>query len=447
MLIDDATLRDLEILPPPGGRGQSLWALVDRTRSRAGREHLRASLLAPCASMDEILERQAAHRALGETRAAVRALLEQIDGDGIERYLGSTWHLPGDTPLMRRLAYRLWAPAWFAQYLSYVGPGRVLTLAMLRAARDLQALLGDSRASRLQAVAAELRDLLADPLVAAVIAAGRRTDRSSLVGFDQATRGVAAMALRRILDVVGRIEAMWCLAAATVEHRWTYPRAGEALAVRGLVHPFLGAAAVPIDLELAAGVRVCFVTGPNMAGKSTFLKAVAIALLLAHAGCGVPAANLVFPPSAAIFSSIQIADDLGRGESFYLAEVRRVGALAAAVREHGAVLGLIDEPFRGTNVHDAAEATLAVVSRLREHPAALIFVASHLAELASSIAADDRIRLLHFSADVDGAAVRFDYQLRDGVSTQRLGMVLLEREGVLALLDAPAAHVSATTGA
>jgi DNA mismatch repair protein MutS len=435
MIIDDATLRDLEILPPPGGRGPSLWALIDRTRSRAGRQHLRASLLAPCASIDEILARQAAHRAVGERRLAIRARLEQIDGDGIERYLGSTWHLPGHTPLLRRIADRVWAPAWFEQYLAHVGPGRLLTLAMLGAARDLQAQLGECRVAHLQDVAAELSGQLDEPVVAAVIAAGRRTDRSSLVAFDHAARGVAAPVLRRILDVVGRVEALWCLAAATVEHGWTYPRAGDHLAVRGLVHPLLGAAAVPLALTLDAGVRVCFVTGPNMAGKSTFLKAIAIAVLLAHAGCGVPAADLVFPPAAALFSSIQIADDIGRGESFYLAEVRRVGALAAAVREHGAVLALIDEPFRGTNVHDAAEATLAVVSRLREHPAALVFVASHLAELASSIATDDRIRLLHFSADVAGAEVRFDYQLRDGVSTQRLGMVLLEREGVLALLD------------
>jgi DNA mismatch repair protein MutS len=443
MRLDDGTLRDLDILQPPGGRGPSVWALVDRTRSRAGREHLRASLLAPSGSTAEILERQAAHRALSATAPRVGACLAQVDGDGIERYLGSTWHLPGDKPAMERLAARLWAPPWFRQYTDYVGAGRILVLAALGGAGDVAAQLAACGAPSLIDLAATLRQHLDHPAVRALVDAASGTGSAALVRFDQAARREAAPALRALLDAVGRIEAMWSLASATVEHGWTYPSPGPALAVRGLVHPFLGAAAVPIDLGLEPVVRVCFVTGPNMAGKSTFLKALAIAMLLAHAGCGVPAAAMTFPTLQAVFSSIQIDDNLAGGESFYLAEVRRVRALAEAIGEHGAVLALIDEPFRGTNVHDAAEATLAVLSRLRQQPSALVFVASHLAELASSVAADARVRLLHFSADVEGGVVRFDYQLREGVSTQRLGMVLLEREGVLALLDAPAKAISA----
>lgn len=106
---------------------------------------------------------------------------------------------------------------------------------------------------------------------------------------------------------------------------------------------------------------MCFVTGPNMAGKSTFLKAVAIAVLLAQAGCGVPASSMEFAPAGAIFSSVNIVDNVNAGESFYLAEVRRIAALARALHENGSVLAIVDEPFRGTNVPDAAEATLAIV--------------------------------------------------------------------------------------
>ena len=96
---------------------------------------------------------------------------------------------------------------------------------------------------------------------------------------------------------------------------------------------------------------------------------------------------------------------------------------------------MIDEPFRGTNVHDAAEATLAVITRLAAHPAALVLVASHVAEVAPAILDDHRIAFFCFAADVTGERPRFDYRLRDGVSEQRLGMILLRQEGVLERLE------------
>jgi DNA mismatch repair ATPase MutS len=242
--------------------------------------------------------------------------------------------------------------------------------------------------------------------------------------------------LQELLERAGTVEAMWSMAVATVEHGWSYPTPGRRLAVCGLRHPFLGSRGVPNDLQLTDDARVCFVTGPNMAGKSTFLRAVATAMLLAHAGCGVPATSMMFPVVSAIFSSIQILDNVSTGESFYLAEVRRIKALATALQNGAPGLAVVDEPFRGTNVHDAAEATLAVITRLAAHPRALVFIASHIAEIAPAIAVDARIRLLHFSANVTAEQPTFDYRLRDGVSTQRLGMMLLKQEQVLDLLGA-----------
>jgi hypothetical protein len=86
------------------------------------------------------------------------------------------------------------------------------------------------------------------------------------------------------------------------------------------------------------------------------------------------------------------------------------------------MLAVLDEPFRGTNVHDATEASLGVISRLVAHPGALVFVATHLAEVATALRDDPRVQFLCFSADLAGDRPVFDYRLRDGVSTQRLGM-------------------------
>ncbi len=172
-----------------------------------------------------------------------------------------------------------------------------------------------------------------------------------------------------------------------------------------------------------------------MAGKSTFLKAVGVAMVLAQIGSGVPAAAMEFPPVRTVFSSVQIADSLSTGESFYLAEVRRIRGLAEAVRDYGSAVAVVDEPFRGTNVHDATEATLAVMRRLAGHPLVVTIVASHLGEIGPLVANDPRILSLHFAADLSDESPRFDFQLRDGVSHQRLGMLLLEQERVLELLE------------
>jgi len=436
MVVDAGTLRDLDVFDSATPRGTTVWSLVDRTRSRAGREHLRRRLVESAGPAPAIQERQRAHRALA-AMSGIGTTLQAVDGDGVERYLTSTWHLPDVRGGATRLADRLWAPAWFRQYLDDVENGQARVSGTLRAADDLRRRVEDSEAGELRAIGAALASELGHADVREVLALGRGGSRAARLAFVQRARGTARPRLRAILDAVGQLEAIWSLASVTAERGWTYPTPSSRLEVRGLVHPFLGDRAVANDLALADGVRVAFLTGPNMAGKSTFLKAIAVALLLAHAGCGVPAAAMTFPAAGALFSSVHIADDLDRGESFYLAEVRRVRALAQALRDHGSVVAVIDEPFRGTNVHDAAEATLAVIARLAAHPGALVFVASHLAEVVPALADDPRVRLLHVAAEVQGEAVRFDYRLRDGVSTQRLGMVLLRQEGVLELLEAP----------
>lgn len=169
--------------------------------------------------------------------------------------------------------------------------------------------------------------------------------------------------------------------------------------------------------------------------SSTFLKAIAVAVLLAHVGSGVPVTSMEFVPVGTVFSSVQIVDNLSAGESFYLAEVRRIGALATALADHGSAIAVIDEPFRGTDVHDAAEATLALIKRLAAHPAALVLAASHVGEVASGLRDDARIALFYFAADITGDRPRFDDLLREGVSDQRLGMTLLQQEGILERLE------------
>ena len=435
MPIDPATLHDLDVLSTSTPRGPTLFGLVDRTRTRAGRDALRQRLVAPGESAEHILALQRAHQLLAADAASYRVTLDRVNSDSVERYLNSNWQLPSARPALTRVVDRLWRPRWFRQYLREVENGQFRIVSLLRAATDLSRALSIAEADVLRDSGATLEAHLSKPEAQTLIGLGTRQSTSAQVAFDQVARDAAKPLLLAIICCVATIEAMWSLGVATAEHQWSYPHPGSQLRTTGLFHPFLGRGAVANDLHLDDRTRVCFVTGPNMAGKSTFLKAVGVAVLLAHAGCGVPAVSMEFATVRTIFSSVQIVDNLSAGESFYLAEVRRIRSLAVAIHDHGSALAVLDEPFRGTNVHDAAEATLAVISRLLAHPAALVFIASHLAEIVASLVDDPRVCLLHFSADVTSERPLFDYQLRDGISTQRLGMTLLKQEGVLDLLE------------
>jgi len=360
-------------------------------------------------------------------------VISRANCDRVEDYLHLAWQLPDDMRGPGPLIGRVW-PKWYRDYLQDARRGRQDVVSSLDAAAELSGRLSLARAETLRQAAKEIGELLARPDAQELLRLDRKRSMKSLVAFDQLARGRAKALLSDLVARVGTIEAIWSMAAATLEHGWSYPVPGCQLLVNRLRHPFLDPDGVPNDLQLNDDTHVCFVTGPNMAGKSTFLKAVAMSMILAHAGCGVPAASMTFPVMGATFSSVQILDNVSGGESFYLAEVRRIKALATVLQDGAATFAVVDEPFRGTNVHDAAEATLAVITRLAGHSRALVFVASHIAEIAPSMARDPRIRLLHFAADTTTGHLTFDYRLRDGVSTQRLGMTLLKQEQVLDLL-------------
>lgn len=435
MYLDKSTLRDLDIFAAASG-DLTIFSMLDRTRTEAGRHHLRLRVTQPVDTAAEILALQDAHRAIASDLEAIRSEIDRADLDGVTRYLGSRWTLPSAMQWPIRLLSHAWLGVRYPAYLNDVAEGQRQVRAMLRAADNLARRFADLSNPVLSQLCRELAGHLDSRECKSLLQLP--TEGSSRLVFDGRARGAARKQLLTIVDLLAQLEALWSVAAATVEHAWEFPIAGHSLSIRGLKHPFLRHTAVANDLELDEAIRVCFVTGPNMAGKSTFLRAVMIALLLAHIGCGVPAQSMTFAPVRGLFSSINIVDNIVGGESYFLAEVRRIGSLAATLRQHGSVVAVLDEPFRGTNVHDAGEATMGVVLRLAQHRDSVTFIASHLAEIGPAMANDPRIRFLHFAANVDGGAPIFDFTVRNGLSDQRLGMMLFRQEGVLDLLDSMA---------
>jgi MutS domain V len=260
---------------------------------------------------------------------------------------------------------------------------------------------------------------------------------ASLEGW-QRTAGRRA---RRWLMALGEIEALAALAVLRFENPgWCLPEvaAGQPeLAARDLGHPLLPAARrMGNDVSVGPAGTFLLVTGSNMSGKSTLLRAIGINAVLAQAGGPACAASLRLPP-VRLATSILVEDSLASGVSFFLAELLRIKGVVAAAAEaetRGAVvLYLLDEVLRGTN---SAERQIAVRRVLRHLLArgALGAVSTHDLDLAAGAGIADAARPVHFRETLtpgpDGPRMTFDYRLRPGPATTTNALELLRQVGL-----------------
>lgn len=237
----------------------------------------------------------------------------------------------------------------------------------------------------------------------------------------------------RWLDAYAEAEALGALAgvASRDPGGTTFPDlAGDALLdADALGHPLLPpGGAVRNSVRLARG-EVVVVTGSNMAGKSTFLRAVGVAAAMAWAGAPVTAARCRVAPVRP-FTSMRVGDALQEGVSTFYAEVRRLRRLLDAVEAEGPpVLVLIDEMYRGTNNRERLAGARALVRVLAGADAASL-VATH--DLALTRLADEvpAVRNAHFREQAVGGELRFDYRLREGPCPTTNALLIMADAGL-----------------
>ena len=431
--LDDQTLRELEIFDDTRG-GPGLCGLLDRTRTRLGSRILRRKLRSPFVEICDIL---AAQRDLAFLRASpvpvpfTEALLCGVDRYANSRIEIAQWDRPGSRLASIRRALR------FSDVRNELvrGVADAAELARCAGAYCHAQLHGNPDGPLWQL----LRDVAA--AAAAVEAASRGHGASvwSAVRCDARLRETRRGELERLVSGAAELDALTALASFGVDRGYCVPEVADAeprFAAEGLHHPLLE---TPVGNELILGSdgHVIFLTGPNMAGKTTFLKSVGTAQLLAQVGALAPAQVLRITPVDSLFTALNTADDLTAGVSYYLAEVRRMKQAAELVAGSRRSLVLIDEAFRGTNVLDATEATRLVVTGFGAVGGCTCLFASHLASLGPDLAALGVV-LKSFAGEIRDGVASFDHRIRDGFSDQRFGLHLLEQEGVLKLLASAA---------
>ena len=247
--------------------------------------------------------------------------------------------------------------------------------------------------------------------------------------------------LPRWFAALGEFEALSALAWLAHDNpAWAFPSIEEGtgrLAGEALGHPLLPAARrVDNDVEVGPPGACLLVTGSNMSGKSTLLRAVGLNVVLAQAGGPVCARRLSMPPVAP-FTSMRVQDSLEEGVSYFMAALRRLKQLVSEAERARAggplLLYLLDEILQGTNTAERQVAVRRIMAHLLELPA-VGAVTTHDLELANAPELAGRCTAVHFGEGVatEGEKVRlsFDYRLRPGVATSRNALKLLELVGL-----------------
>jgi hypothetical protein len=248
----------------------------------------------------------------------------------------------------------------------------------------------------------------------------------------------AGRSARAWLDAVGTFEALTALAALAHDNPgWARPEQaspGAALQAKGLGHPLIPPAArVDNDVTVGPPGTFLFVTGSNMAGKSTLLRAIGTNVVLAQAGAAVCARSLRLPPLE-LWTSIRVVDSLERGVSFFLAELRRLHRVVEAARGRGPELCyLLDEVLQGTNTAERQVAARRVIRHLVAS-GAIGAVTTHDLTLAESPEMLAIARPVHLRetlvGDGDRPVMTFDYRLREGVATSTNALRLMAMVGL-----------------
>jgi len=239
--------------------------------------------------------------------------------------------------------------------------------------------------------------------------------------------------LQRIASGIAQIDTLTALAAHAVRNNWCMPQLvdepcltiveGRHPVVENQIERFIAN-----DCRMSNDRRLLLITGPNMGGKSTFMRQVALITLLAYVGSYVPAASATIGPIDRIFTRIGASDDLAGGRSTFMVEMTESAAILNGATEHSLVL--MDEVGRGTSTFDGLALAWAIARHLIETSRSFTLFATHYFELTQLPEQLPSAANVHLSAVEHKDSIVFLHAVQDGPASQSYGLQVAQLAGV-----------------
>ncbi|GGK86107.1 ATP-binding cassette domain-containing protein [Rufibacter glacialis] len=432
---DTQTLKDLDLFDP--NKAGSLYSIFESPQTKGGKYKLDELLKSPVQQPRVLEARRDAIRYLQES--GIRLQIDRKQVDFAEYYLTSTITSARRNYLDAALSSirRSYKPS-NDDYIIETGikqTGGFLTyLTSL-----LPVLQNGSAPLYLSQLCFKVAETLAKPEIREVIQS--TTNRKTLFfrtgEYDHLFRKLVKNDLLELLNILYELDAYAAVASTAEKLGFSYPdylrKEEPEVEIKGLFHPLLDKP-VANDFAIDQWHNVCFLTGANMSGKSTFLKAFGISMYLAHAGFPVPAASMKTTIFSGIITTINLADNINKGYSHFYSEVRRVRETALKIKKDKKLIVIFDELFRGTNVKDASEASLLITSAFSKINTSLFLISTHIVEIAEELKGQQNIFFSCFDTKLQQDIPVYDYQLVPGVSKESLGLYIVRKEGIVDIL-------------
>ena len=233
---------------------------------------------------------------------------------------------------------------------------------------------------------------------------------------------------------LSELDAVAALAERACALQWTAPQlvADPLLDIEGGRHPvverFAATPFVPNDLELDSARRMLIITGPNMGGKSTYMRQAALITLLAHLGSYVPADRAIIGPIDRIFTRIGAADDLAGGRSTFMVEMTEAANILHNATAHSLIL--MDEIGRGTSTFDGLSLAWAMARHIATRIKAFTLFATHYFELTGLASEVEGCANVHLDATEHADGIAFLHAVKEGPASRSYGLQVAQLAGV-----------------
>lgn len=242
-----------------------------------------------------------------------------------------------------------------------------------------------------------------------------------------------ASSLSACASALAQIDALASLALHARDNDWVAPELTDAaeIVIEAGRHPVVERSIerfTPNDCTLAPAQRMLLITGPNMGGKSTYMRQVALIALLARTGSFVPATTARIGDIDRIFTRIGAGDDLAGGRSTFMMEMTEAAAILQSSTTHSLVL--MDEIGRGTSTYDGLALAWAIAHRLLHHNQALTLFATHYFELTRLPSEAPTAANVHLAAAESSAGIVFLHEVRPGPASRSYGIQVAQRAGI-----------------
>lgn len=418
---DDQTIDDLRLFSRLEQRG--IYDIYNNTFTRGGETVLEKMFRSPLSDQDAISKRSSIIAAFA--RSGTRFPFEAGLLDSVEKYIAQTGQTAdGQKATMGEKEINAGVSAiieLFHAVRYFIEKGDIVNVEGLANERkELIALLNDAA---LQPVFNERP--------------GAKLSYAAITAYDILIRVRERNKVGDVLQFIYLLDVYISVATIANKMNFIFPvvhaRGSNIIKIEGVYHPELKNP-VGNNLTMDSSKSVVFLTGANMAGKSTFLRSFSTALYIAHMGFPVAAKKMEFSVMDGIYTTINLPDNLGIGASHFYAEVLRVKKVAKELGAGKSIFVLFDELFRGTNVKDAHEGTVAITHAFAGKKNSLFIISSHIVEAGDALKQKPNIGFHYLPTRMNGNVPEYTYTLQEGITDDRHGMIIIRNEGILDVL-------------